>query len=77
MADVIAIYVVVDVKTTEADVIASILSKWQMVLPFFYVAGGRPLDCMLQHFEGDRCYCQAADGITTFYTLFEDGRCYC
>ena len=23
----------------------------QMLLPFFYVAGGRPLDCMLEHLK--------------------------
>ena len=34
MADVIAMYVVVDVKTTEADVIAYyILFYWLMLLP--------------------------------------------
>ena len=27
-------------------------------------------------FEGGRCYCPVADGITTFL-FFEDGRCYC
>ena len=34
-----------------ADVIASILSQWQMLLTFLYVADGRPLDCMLQHLK--------------------------
>ena len=34
-----------------ADVFASILSQWQMLLPFLYVADGRPLDCMLQHLK--------------------------
>ena len=64
MADVIAMYVVVDGK-----------QQRQMLLPIFYqggrcfailfVAGGRPLMLHVTAFEDSRCYCQVADGITT------------
>ena len=46
--DVIAIYVVVDGKP-HGQMLLPLLSKWQMLLPFFCVAGGRPVDSMLQH----------------------------
>ena len=47
MADVIAMYMVADVKTTEADVIAHyILFYWLMLLPIFC---GRCYNHILQH----------------------------
>ena len=36
-----------------------------MLLPFFCVAGGRPLRLHVTAFEDGRSYCQVADGITT------------
>ena len=50
LADVIAIYVVVDGKPQgRCHCLYSI--KWQMFLPYVYVSGGRPLDWMLQHLK--------------------------
>ena len=60
MADVIAIYIsVVDVKTTEADVIACFIlfNYWLMLLPIFLWQMLWPhiiAQC------GGRCYCQMA-----------------
>ena len=61
LADVIAISYVIDVITTEEDVISSCLFyEWMLY----------HLDCMLQHFIYGRCYCQVADGIATGSVLF-------
>ena len=81
MADVIAMCMVVDVKTTEADVIACfILFYWLMLLPIFLWQMLWP-HIMAQ--DGGRCYCQVAGGIATvgwvgikWLMLLPQGRCY-
>ena len=51
LADFIVIYVVVDGKPYWQMLLPLLYQKWQMLLQFFCVAGGRPLDCMLQHLK--------------------------